>query len=208
MEDKERYYPVSSIDLDKVYKVRNKRLSLGYSARELSFLLGYRAHYVRDVEDPTQTLRYSVKDTNYLLLIFKCDLREIMEAKIPEDYYFISVKKLKDAAGITSYLINKQTSGIKHVTYQNFSDEVEKISKSKIDSEIYRYVESLFENGYFDTPRTGLEVFSSCETVIVGKLLPHLVINAIGRFTGKRKSPRLITSRNKSGRTVYLRDAI
>lgn len=205
MEKKRLSIPVSSIEFDKVYRVMDKRKSLGYSNRDLSFLLGYRVLYVRDVENPLHTLRYTTVDTNYLLKIFDCELSEIMAGIIPDAFYQIDVEKIIDGNNIT-YRIYKESSSGDWDLLREFSRE----SKTDIDPVDYNEVEdtikSMFDNDFFDEAKTALKVFIACKEKLGGLVAPVDIANAVGIYTGKRKAPRLIQDKNKSGRTVYKKE--
>lgn len=45
-------FPIDAIELIKTYNVMDLRLPFGYSCFELSFLLGLRDLYVRDLKNP------------------------------------------------------------------------------------------------------------------------------------------------------------
>lgn len=205
MEKKTLSIPVSSIEFDKVYRVMDKRKSLGYSARDLSFLLGYRALYVRDVENPFHTLRYTTIDTNYLLSIFDCELCEIMAGIIPEAFYQIDVEKIA-AGNNTTYRIYKEASPVVRDLLKEFSEETRSDTDSVGHSEIENFIQSLFENGFFDETKTALEVFIVCKEKAGSLVAPIDVANAVGIYTGKRKAPRLVQEKNTSGRTVYKKE--
>lgn len=209
MKEKESLFPVSSVEFDKIYRVMDKRNSMGYSDRELSFLLGYHSLYVRNVENPLHTLRYTTKDTNYLLSIFNCKLPEIMAGKIKEDFYRIKVDVRKYAGGIT-YKIYLDVSDEEQVLFKEFTSNAQENSDLVVDTEfisnVNGFVQIHFDNGYFETPRTALEVFKLCAEKFGHSFRPYLLSNAIGKYTFRRMSPRLVQEKNKSGRTIYKRE--
>lgn len=180
----------------------DKRKSLGYSDRDLSFLLGYRALYVRDVEDPLHTLRYTAKDTNYLLSIFDCKLSEIMADIIAEDFYHIEVK-LVDHEDSIIYKIYREVSPKKLDLLREFTYEIQENINNVNDPVIEASVQSLFDNGFFDEGKTAFEVFIACKERLRTLVSPFYVANAIRHYTSRRKFPRLVHKKNKSGRTVY-----
>src|SRR5690606_24736206 len=85
------YFGVTAIDFEKCYKVREQRIKHGFSDRDLAFLLGFEARYVKDIKDHTHSKRYKPKDTNYLLHIFDCELPEIMGSRFPRKSYDLCV---------------------------------------------------------------------------------------------------------------------
>jgi len=204
-------FPVASIEFDKVYLVMDKRIALGYTDRELSFLLGYRSLYVRDVEDPLHTLRYTPKDTNYLLHIFDCKLPEIMSPKITELFYQIKVAVTIKDDGSKVYEISRELKNKEYVQYRTLKTGVNNIlsvSETAGADQIRYYIDLLFETSYFETPRTALEIFKKSVKEFESRVQPQYLHNALSFYTGKRKAPRLIKRKNESSRTVYLKEDI
>lgn len=200
-------FPVASIEFDKVYMVMDKRLALGYSDRELSFLLGYRHLYVRDVENPLHTLRYTPKDTNYLLSIFDCRLPELMPAKVDEAFYQVKVVESVDQAGGSVYEIFRE-KGKQFIAYKVVRvGEPGVFAKNSADAEnIMHYVSHLYRKGYFDDPKTALELYKKCTHRFGKPLQPQLVMDALSFYTSKRKAPRIVHFKNVSARTVYQKE--
>jgi len=202
-------FPVASIEFDKVYLVMDKRIDLGYTDRELSFLLGYRSLYVRDVEDPLHTLRYTPKDTNYLLHIFDCKLPEIMSPKITELFYHIKVSVTIKDDGRKVYEISRELKNKEYVQYRTLkireNNTLSMPDTTRAD-QIQHYIDHLFETGYFETPRTALEIFKKSVKDFESPVKPQYLHDALSFYTGKRKAPRLIQRKNESSRTVYLKE--
>lgn len=199
-------FPVAAIEFDKVYMVSDKRMVLGYSDRELSFLLGYRALYVRDVEDPLHTLRYTPKDTNYLLSIFDCRLSELMPGKVVEPFYQVKVVVSVDKEGREVYEIFTE-SNKQFVFYRAVELSKENLILKGGDCETVKdYIALLFNKGYFDEPKTALEIFKKCMRRLGKPLQPQFVMEGLSFYTSKRKAPRLIQIKNSSARTVYKKE--
>ncbi|GGG18955.1 hypothetical protein GCM10011323_23880 [Pontibacter amylolyticus] len=202
--------PVSSIEFDKTYRVRQKRLAMGYTARELSFLLGYHPLYVRNLEDPTSTKKYNATETNYLRLIFDCPLSDLMPGKIEEPFYQIQVDHgLSPRLNNKSYTISILKEGGKghFLTFEEEPANFEFPLKSVATQEqVQQFVNGLFANDYFDRPRTGLEVFKLCQEKLGVPLRPALVADAIGFYTSKRKAPKLVKGKNESSREVFVKE--
>lgn len=182
-----------------------KRQSMGYSARDLSFLLGYRALYVQDIENPLETLRYTSKDTNYLLSIFDCELQELMAEKIPEDFFHLTVEIINVGETINFQVFKENQLTIPYLTVSipdRQSIAVDRTNAGKIE----KFIQVLFDGNFFSSPRTALEIFDQCKQNFEGSVDPHLLSVVIGKYTGKRKAPRLIQHKNNSSRTVYKKE--
>jgi len=198
---------VSSIEFDKIYRVMDKRISLGYSAIELSFLLGYRLQYVRDVENPEKTLRYTTKDTNYLMNIFDCKLPELMSGKIDEPFYQITFKVSKYAGGIT-YRIFRDSLQEQQLLFREFTTGAkDTITANTTEiTELTQFLNSLFHNDYFSVPKTALEIFKLCKLEVGNLIKPHSLFTALKTFTFRKMLPKLIQEKNESGRVLYKRE--
>jgi len=201
------FFSISAIEFEKVYMVMDKRIALGYSGRDLSFLLGYRPLYVRDVEDPRHMLRYTPKDTNYLQLIFDCKLEEIMLPKTVESVYRIRVDTLIREGDNPIYKISRKLNNNTVVSYRTINlneDTNGSLLKATVKSElVLDYIRDLFEGNYFNEPKTALEVFNKCKKKLGESVQPCDLACAIAFYTAKRKSPKLNQVKNKSSRTVY-----
>lgn len=200
-------FPVSSIEFDKVYRVRQKRVEKGYTARELSFLLGYHPLYVRNVEDPTSTRKYNANETNYLRLVLDCPLSDLMLGRIEEPFYQVQVTQgLNSASNNKSYTISLLRGEAKE-HFLSFEEEptgLELLLPSIASKEqVQEYVEELFHTKYFEEPRTSLAVFQKCVERLGAPLKPSFVADALAFYTGKRKAPRLVKRKNESGRDVF-----
>lgn len=202
-------FPVASIEFNKIYLVMDKRIAIGYNDRELSFLLGYRSLYVRDVEDPLHTLRYTPKDTNYLLHIFDCKLPEIMSPKITELFYQIKVAVTIKDDGSKVYEISSELKNNDFGHYRTLKAGILTTPsvKDTINADQIRYyIDHLFETNYFETPRTALEIFKKSTKDFQSPVQPQYLHDALSFYTGKRKAPRLIKRKNESSRTVYIKE--
>lgn len=206
------------------------RIKYGWSERDLSFLLGFRALYVEDVENPNGTLRYFPADTNYLRRIFfNCKLSAIMSPKIPERYYKIEVFTKSVATVSDEYYEPEGKRKIdqdRRLKTESLSFEIHFISPIrnsifftqgkenfeidfttyKTAKEIQKEIDKLFEGEFFDNPRTALEVFEHCNKKFGRKVRPCDLADAIGYYTGKRKVPRLAKDKNEMKRQTYLKE--
>src|SRR5690606_21986776 len=86
------------IEVEKMLNVLQLRQGKGYSQFEVSFLMGQRDLYVRDVENPNRTLGYSVAFTNVFRQIFDCDTPTIVPNVNREPTYSIRILQATDEA--------------------------------------------------------------------------------------------------------------
>lgn len=201
-------FDAEAIELEKIYRVRDLRISYGYSAFETSFLLGRRDFYVRDAENPLHTLQYSVNENNYLRQIFNCSLRKIMPGKVEPTTYQIRVLTSTNEAGLTVYKIERQLAAGNYVTYRNITEEPKEVELPVTDqiasaAKVNDQISKLFSKGYFSQPKTALTIFRECKKELKVAIRPLYLAIALGVFTGKRKGHRLVAKTNESGRMVW-----
>jgi len=207
MKEKASPFPVSSIEFDKVYRVMDKRKLSGYTERELSFLLGYRPLYVRDVENPIHTLRYTTKDTNYLLQIFECELSEIMPGKITEPFYQVKVEVKESGREVTYTVYQMITKTINLYREFTVTDQgPTSDSDFQMISKVEDFIEVLIDQTYFITPKTTLQLFKVCLEKFGNSIKPRYLSEALKKYTPLKAPNRLSAEKNESGRTVYYLD--
>lgn len=81
------------------------------------------------------------------------------------------------------------------------------LAKSSADAEAdMHYVSRLYGKGYFDDPKTALELYKKCTRRFGKPLQPQLVMDALAFYTAKRKAPRIVHFKNVSSRTVYQKE--
>lgn len=201
-------FPIGTIELIKAYNVMDLRLQFGYSCFELSFLLGFRDLYVRDLENPLHSLQYSVPNNSYLQHIFNCSISKILPKKTDSDKCTIRVFTTEEN-GLTSYRIEKLEPDGNWSLFREFTEEpklIELPMKTSIsETDIKNFIEDKFFEGYFKTDKTALEVYQLCQKHFKGSIRPLFIANALKVLTSKRKLPKLGTNKNEMGRTVYLK---
>lgn len=210
------YYSLTSIDFEKCYKVMDLRIKHGYSDRDLSFLLGYEALYVRKAENPIHKIRYKAKDTNYLRHIFTCELSAIMDGKLAEFTYDLCVLETANENKTKSFDIYIAHRG-KYKLFRSFTELAfnERLRPRSIANpgEVVDYVQKLLNNGFFASPKTGLELFRECEANFGGHIKPTYIEEAIKKINklDKEKAPpalKIHISKNGMSRWVYFMDGL
>ncbi|CAM4252930.1 hypothetical protein SAMN06265348_1088 [Pedobacter westerhofensis] len=200
------YFGRTAIDFEKSYKVKDLRVSKGFSDRDLSFLLGFRALYVRDVENPLHKLIYKAKETNYLQHIFDCSLDQVMYLTLPDLNYDLYILATANSEGTNSYEIFKEDVSGRYVLLHSFTElakDTQILPKCNTSSEkVQEYISSLQETDYFLTPKTGLEIFRKCIEHFKGHLKPTFIEEAIKNIN-KSSSTKITIGKNEMRRFVY-----
>lgn len=203
-------FSMEPIELEKMINVLNLREERGYSQFELSFLMGFRDFYVRDVENPLHTLQYSVPNNGYLMQIFKCGIDRIVPAKLPVTETPIHrVSTATDEGGKLIFKVEKLKDDDKWVVLKIFSEEPKDLllpSPTKFsEEEVKSWVSRKFEQSrFFSKPKTALDILRACEKDLDGPVRPIFFASALMDYTAKKKTPRLVKAKNDMGRTVFM----
>lgn len=192
--------PENAIELDKVYRVMALRLKNHWSAYELSWLLGYRDLYVRDVENPFHKLQYSSADTNYLIKIFGGSYSNIIATKIEPAIWQISIDTIIGSDGLKQYSIYHHLENKKRVLLYKALEEPKKKEYSEYNTalqvEVDLYLLELLNGDYFSSPNTHLDVYQTFIEKFDAPLQPILLINAVGKLTRQHTKPKLGKGKN------------
>ncbi|WP_439490308.1 hypothetical protein [Algoriphagus sp.] len=200
---------VTTIDYLKVKLVREKRLTIGFTAKEVSFLLGKRTTFVTVAEDPFSTLKYGVDDTLYLTRIFRCSVAEIHEGieELPD--FIKMIRKVDKKTGSIQYSPAEpklHADKIELLVTEIEEDSLSVDSKASLD-DLISEVKELFENGFFDAPKTALEAYEKCTEKFGYPIKPEYLSLALQKYTLKKSFPRLDSKSKSEGfaRTLYQR---
>lgn len=198
------YFSVTSLDFEKSYKVMDMRIAKGFSDRDLSFLLGYQPLYVRDAENPLHKKRYKPRDTNYLLQIFDCKLPDIMDGKLPDLNYKLSVIATANDSGTNTYEIYKEQPNGKNKLYRSFTEltNTQVLGRSVVPITVINFLIELLRTDFFNTPKTGLELFRVCTENLKSFVRPTIIADAIKKIN-KADGPKIKIGKNEMRRWVY-----
>ena len=217
---------VLSIEFDKVYLVQKKRISLGWTAAELSFLLGYRKDKVCDIENPLGSLRYDSTETNQLRRIFfNCKLSEIMSPKIAVRYFRLEIftqkkpttpedtedskggRKKREICSFEIHILDKNLPPRHFLSFTQGKDDFKIDFREFVSPQIIStHIDELFNGSFFNVEKTAFEIFESCVKKHGRKVRPCHIMDVIGKYTGRRKAPRLVKGKNEMRRQTYIKD--
>lgn len=198
------------IEVEKMLNVLMLRKHKRYSQFELSFLMGQRDYYVRDVENPAHKLTYAVSFANIFLQIFKCDVKAIVPNINATPSYSIRIAEATDENGIIIYRAEKQIEGqdwelIDYFGTEHkdllieFGEPVDIVSEERIENWVLDQVES----GYFDVAQNALQIFNDCKAELTGVVRPLFLANALKACNGTKGLPKLEKEKDRNGRFVY-----
>ena len=202
-----------SIEFTKIYRVMGLRLLLGYSAYELSFLLGKNDFFVRDVENPLGTKRYNPDDTNYLLLIFNAQLPSIMLPKVEQNIYHLKVRSYLNEVKREVYEIAvKDPIGNNYSHFKTFEAEPKEIELPTLGilpsfEETRSYLDKLLTSAYFNNPKRALDIFESCKSNFGDDFHPRNMIKVLNYYTNKKSGvPKLNKDKKDNfGRRLFIK---
>lgn len=202
---------VSAIELLKAYRVMDLREELGYSAYELSFMLGKDSMmYVRDAEDPLKTLKYDPSDVNYLALILRKPFSSILLPSAPEKHYQIQVITYPDKTRRIVFEIAIKDDKSNYIHFKTYTQERKMdILPTPLNTytydEVIAYINVLLADNFFEIYKTALEVLDSCRKHFGEDFHPRHMIAVLNFYTNKKSGVPLLdyTNKNDCGRKVF-----
>lgn len=190
--------------------VLSLRKEKGYSQFELSFLMGQRDFYVRDVEDLKHTLIYTGPFSNILRQIFDCEIQAIIPDINRKPDYSIRILEATDESGKFVYRAEKQEEKSEWKLIATFSNEPKDLlldSPSTItEKEVKTWVINKFNSDYFDLPKTALQILKDCEKDLDRAIRPIHLVTSLQEYTKRKKSPRLVKEKNTDSLFVFVKD--
>lgn len=201
---------VCSIDFEKVYMVMDRRLEEGYSAYELSFMLGRESFYVRNAENPLHTLRYSVNETNYLLLTFSDKLPSIMPPFVEDDTYHLQITSYLNERRRQVFEISKRNEGHEYILFKIIEEEDkhQELPTPLLlvpEEEVNVFLRSLIVDSWFSVPRTALDVFVVCKQYFGPSFHPRPMIRLLNYYTNRKSGTgELDKGKNEFGRQTFI----
>ncbi len=198
------------IEIEKILNVLSLRKGKAYSQFELSFLMGQRDFYVRDVEDPNHTLIYAVPFTNLFRQIFTCDIQAIIPDSNRKPSYSIRILKATDKSGKVIYRAERKEEGGEWKLIATLSEEPKDLlldfPSLVTEQEVKNWVISKFNSDYFNSPKNALKILNDCQNDLDGPIRPIYLSSALQNYTRMKKSPRLVKEKNTNGRFEFVKD--
>jgi len=196
------------IEVEKMLNVFLLRKKRGYNQFELSFLMGQRDFYVRDAEDPTHTLIYSVPFNNIFREIFNCDVQAIVP-DITSANYAIRISMARDHSENAVYKAEKIFND-GHIELLGMLTAEPKdllLESSSIISEqsVKDWVLHQISTKYFSEPKNALQILKDCEKELRSTIRPLFLANALKACNGTKGTPKLANKKDENGRFVYLK---
>lgn len=202
---------MAPIEIEKMLNVLSLRKEKGYSQFELSFLMGQRDFYVRDIENPKLKLVYTPQFSNILRQIFDCEIQAIIPDTNRRPGYSIRILEATDESGKFVYHAEILEENGSWKPIDNFSKDESKSlllnSPSTItEQEVKDWVESKFISDYFDAPKTALKIFKDCEKDLDRTIRPMHLATSLQEYTKKKKSLRLVKEKNTDSLFIFAKD--
>lgn len=206
-------FTFASFEFAKIYLVRDERIKRGFSAYELSFLLGKDDHFVKYAENPLEKKRYGINDTNYLWLIFGGPLSAIMPERIEVNSYHVRITHYSDGRKDNEYYIEKKdTKDAPYEFYREIKVE-EKHAELSTPSKVFTFeearlfIDELLADGYFNTPQRALDIYQKCQLKFGSEFHPRNMIKVLNFYTNKKSGiPKLNKEKkNEFGRTLFIK---
>lgn len=201
---------MAPIEIEKMLNVLSLRKEKGYSQFELSFLMGQRDFYVRDIENPKLKLVYTPQFSNILRQIFDCEIQAIIPDTNRKPDYSIRILEATDESGKIVYRAERQEEGGIWMLMATFSDEPKDLLLDSLstttEQDVKNWVINKFNSDYFDLPKNALEILNDCQSDLASAVRPLDLSSALQNYTRMKKSPRLVKKKNTDARFEFIKD--
>ena len=192
-------------------QLRKKR---GYSAYEVSFLLGKHDFFIRDAENPLKTTLIDIEDTCHLAKVFQISIGDITPPNSTVDNYQLEVVKGKAERRKDRFEINIINAIPHHndpiiiIEEEKHAELPTKMVLSDLET-VKSFIYKLFQEGFFNYTRTALEVFDECrkQENFGSDFHARNMIRALNYYTNRKSGePILDSSRtNLFARKLFFR---
>ncbi|WP_293887835.1 MULTISPECIES: hypothetical protein [unclassified Sphingobacterium] len=197
------------IEVEKMLNIFLLRKKRGYNQFELSFLMGQRDFYVRDAEDPTHTLIYSVPFNNIFREIFDCDIDRIVP-DITNSDFTIQISIAKSESDFAVYKAKKilKDGRIEFVAILSAEPKDLLLESPSIIKEqsVKDWVLHQISSGYFSEPKNALQILKDCEKEFDSPVRPLFLANSLKTCNGTKGTPKLTSKKDENGRSVYFKN--
>jgi len=194
------------IEAEKMLNIFLLRKKRGYSQFELSFLMGQRDFYVRDAEDPTHTLIYSVPFNNIFREIFDCSIEQIVP-DITQTDYTIQISVARNESAPVVYKAERFFKDGRIELLGTLSAEPKDLlleSPSIISEQLVKdWVLHQISIKYFSEPKNALQILKDCEKKFDGPVRPLFLANALKACNGTKGTPKLSSKKDENGRFLW-----
>lgn len=177
---------ITRTQLETIYRVMIKRIAKGFTAEQLSFLIGKEDNYIRSVEMLDEPC-YSISELERIALALEeTNFKSFFPRVHDESEIIVGIESYND--GIQrgqSYIIvddngtDQPLFAVKEDVFENFGENM----LSEENSEIARdAVMLLIRAGYFFEPKMPFQVFQSINKFLTIPLSPFYVRQALHSF--------------------------
>lgn len=203
-----------AFSFEKIALLKQLREKLGYSAYEVSFLLGKHNFFVRDAENPLKTTLIDSEDTCHIAKVFRTAISQITPPTIAIDNYQLEVikgktEKRKDRFEI--YIRNTVPPRTKPVEIIEEEKHIELPTKLVVSDvkTIRSFIHGLYQDGFFNNTRTALEIFDECrrEENFGPNFHPRNLIRALDHYTNSKSGESILdkSRTNLFSRRLFLK---
>lgn len=197
---------ITRTQLETIYRVMIKRIAKGFTAEQLSFLIGKEGNYIRSVEMLDEPC-YAISELEKIAMALEeTNFKSFFPRVHDESEIIVGVESHNDGLHREqSYVIvdengtDQSLFTIKEDVFENFGENM----LSEENSEIARdAVMLLIRAGYFFEAKLPLEVFQSINTFLTVPLSPFYIQQALNGFCPVDNEALL--KRTGGGRVPYV----
>lgn len=180
----------------------HKRIARGYSAEEVSFLIGRNKKFIEDYEEMTSGIRPKNGDIDMLTKLFGEDMSTLFPPQGDEvlDWKISGTKKAKKNTLHYKATLETDEGPFPMITAEETIWEEYENVPIRDHNVAFDILTELLEGNYFLTSRSALEIFTSIQKVLTFKIRPMALKWEISHLLLSRK---LCCYRNADGKWRY-----
>ena len=170
--------------IDVVHGIQVKRIALGYSQEDLSFLLGKPANYICQIEHFLPKKEYYALDIFRLAQIFYCKPKDLFTIKsLQSNRVTIGIYQYSDNYAIKYYEAYSFQEN-KIILLYHLTEHIQcSYGLKSIRSSLKECIDGLLHTTFFDEGEEAWYIFKYCTTILKSPFRPKHLIEALHTFT-------------------------
>ncbi|EDM38766.1 hypothetical protein PBAL39_21875 [Pedobacter sp. BAL39] len=200
---------ISSVSFDLIYLIQVKRIAMGFSQSELSFLIGRGKGFIHEREAFKLNRELWMSDLFTMTKIFKCNITDFAGPEKQKSVVMRLLANQKITRNRISYEVYRiGGQGAPELVYR--ISEIDPAKKFTEKTQQHLLIKTrmllllVIDSGFFDhTSRRPLDIFLECQTQGGAWVKPHFVAEALNYWTISANQPLLKKRKHKMLGFIY-----
>ncbi len=163
---------MNSVDFEVMYRVKLKRICMGYSQQEVAFLMGKEKNYISLKEHFVRRTAYRVSDIGRLSILLDCENSSFVARNSVKDQFntYIGYETRSDGKILHEVFV-KEKGDKRKLVFKIEEDDPEVINYPDFENTKFEKLKLLLltlrEIGYFNTCKKSLASFSQLRQIAI-----------------------------------------